>query len=470
MGTLSNALNIATGALQADQSALDIVANNVSNANTAGYTREVPQWQENVPVNINGTNYGTGVTMTGGRSQRDRVLEQRVQQQTQTEAASNTRLTALQQVQAVFSSAATGTAGSPASGISQDLSQFFDSLAQLEGNPSDNSLRQQVLSTASSFAAALNSASTQLSEQQASLDQQTGTTVGQVNALTSSIAQLNRQIGSVGASGDTGTLEDQRQQDLQQLSQLIGIHTITTEGNGLTVTTSAGALLVSKSSAFKLSTGTVSGATNVFDASGNNITASLAGGGGQLDGMLTVRNQDIPQIQTSLDTLAYSLATSINTQNAAGSDLSGAAGAGIFSVPGTVAGSAAAINVNMTDPSKIAAAGSGLGPSDNTNATAMASLANSAIVSGATPVNYYSSFVSSLGSLVSQVSTENTAQQASLTQIQGQRNALSSVDLNEEAASLENLQRSYEAASKVFTILDTLMSSAVNLGVQTAVS
>ena len=55
----------------------------------------------------------------------------------------------------------------------------------------------------------------------------------QVNALTSAIAQLNQQIQSVSGGGDAGTLEDQRQQDLSQLSQLIGINEISTENNGL---------------------------------------------------------------------------------------------------------------------------------------------------------------------------------------------------------------------------------------------
>jgi flagellar hook-associated protein 1 len=91
-------------------------------------------------------------------------------------------------------------------------------------------------------------------------------------------------------------------------------------------------------------------------------------------------------------------------------------------------------------------------------------------VSGDTASTYYSNFVSTLGSLVSQVSTENTAQQTSLTQLQTQRDSISAVNLNDEAASLENLQQAYQAASKVFTILDTVMASAINLGVETTVA
>jgi flagellar hook-associated protein 1 FlgK len=78
--------------------------------------------------------------------------------------------------------------------------------------------------------------------------------------------------------------------------------------------------------------------------------------------------------------------------------------------------------------------------------------------------------VTSVGNLTSEVSSENTAQQASLTQLQGQIGSISGVNLNDEAAQLSTLEQSYQAASKLFTILDQVMVSALNMGVQTAYS
>ena len=75
MGTISSAFSLISGALDADQSALSIVANNVASANTPGYTEETPNWQENSPIQINGVFYGSGVTQTGATSLRDRVLD-----------------------------------------------------------------------------------------------------------------------------------------------------------------------------------------------------------------------------------------------------------------------------------------------------------------------------------------------------------------------------------------------------------
>jgi flagellar hook-associated protein 1 FlgK len=296
----------------------------------------------------------------------------------------------------------------------------------------------------------------------------------QVNALTGAIAQLNRQIQSTSPNADAGTLEDQRQQDLSQLSQLIGINQITTENNGLSITTTSGQLLVSEGSSFQLTTGTVNGVTDFF-LGGTDITSQLTGGGGELGGYLTARDQDIPSALGSLDQLAYNVSTQVNTLNNAGTDLDGVTGTVanplyIFNQPTVVAGSAANMSVVMTDPNQIAAAGLGQGMGDNSNATAMANLANQSIVNGQIPTDYYSSFVSTLGSTVSSVQTENTAQNASVTQLQTQNNALSSVNLNDEASSMTTLERSYQAASQVFTMLNTIMASALNLGDQTAVS
>ena len=92
MGTINSAFSIMSQALDADQAALSIVANNVANANTTGYTREAPNWQENPPVEINGISYGAGVTETGATSVRDRVLEERLDQQQQLASASGSRL------------------------------------------------------------------------------------------------------------------------------------------------------------------------------------------------------------------------------------------------------------------------------------------------------------------------------------------------------------------------------------------
>ena len=483
MGTISSAFGLMSGALDADQSALNVIANNVANANTPGYTEETPEWSQNAPITVNGITLGQGVSETGATSQRDRILEQRLDQQQQGASASSTRLAALNQMQALFTPDS-GSASSTAGDIGSDITSFFDTFSSLERAPTDNALRESVLSAASTLAGDISSTAASLNSQRSAIDQEATGIAGQVNSLTASLAALNQQIESTSPNGDAGTLEDQRQQDLSQLSQLIGINQITTQDNGLEITTTSGQLLVSGGQSYQLTTGIVSGVTDFF-LGGNDITAGLTTGGGQLGGCLTARDQDIPSALDSLDQLAYGISTQVNAANNSGTDLNGVEGTGtnssgvvgtgttplyIFNQPAQVAGSALAMSVTMTDPDQIAAAGFGNGTGDNSNAMILAGISTQQVVNGQTPTNYFSNFVTTLGSTVSEVQTENTAQNASVTQLQTQNNALSSVNLNDQAAAMSKLETSYQAAAQVFTMLNTIISSALNLGEQTAVS
>jgi len=473
MGTISTAFNITRGALEADQSALNIVANNVANASTTGYTREIPNWQENPPAVINGTVNGTGVTETGPTSVRDRVLTERLDQQQQLASASGSRLSALDTLQALFTPDS-GSKSGKAGDIGSDITGFFSSLSTLEGEPTNGAYRQAVLSSATTLASDVSNAAASLNAQSSALDQEAGGVTSQVNALTSALAQINQQITTTSPSADAGTLEDQRQQDLSKLSQLVGINQITTENNGLTITTTSGELLVAGNTSMQMTSGSVDGTTHFFVGTVD-ATADLATGGGSLGGYLTARDQDIPAVLSSLNQLAYSVSTSVNALNNAGTNLAGETGTtsapiNIFSQPSSVTGAAASMSVVMTDPNQIAAAAKGAGVGNNTNATAMAALQNQGIVNGQTPSNFYSSLVSNLGSTVSQVQTNNTALTASVSQLQTQINQLSEVNLNDEASNMQMFERSYQAASQVFAILNTVIGSALNLGISTAVS
>ena len=383
MGTISSAFDLISGALNADQAALSIVANNVANANTPGYTEETPNWLENDPIQINGVQYGDGVTETGATSTRDSVLTARLDQQQQLASASGARLTALDSVQALFTPDS-GSTSSTAGDIGSDLTGFFQSFSLLEAQPTNTSLREEVLTSASTLAGDVSNAAASLNTQRSALDQEASGVTSQVNALTTSIAQLNQQIRSTSPNADAGTLEDQRQEDLSQLSQLIGINQVKTEDNGLSVTTTSGQLLVSENSSFQLTSGSVGGVTHFFVGTAD-ITSQLTSGGGELGGYLMARDQDIPTALSSLDQLAYGVSTAVNQLNNTGADLNGNTGTSaaplyIFNEPTQVAGSALAMTVTMTDPSLVSAAGAGMGTGDNSNAVAMAKLANESLM------------------------------------------------------------------------------------------
>jgi flagellar hook-associated protein 1 FlgK len=199
-------------------------------------------------------------------------------------------------------------------------------------------------------------------------------------------------------------------------------------------------------------------------------TSALTNSGGQIGGALEARDSDIPSALSLIDQLAWSVGNAVNAQQATGIDAGGGSGAPIFGMSGTAAGAANAISVVLSDPNGVAASASGAGAQDGSNATAIAALASTAIVGGQTPIVSYASLVGGIGAKVSEATAAQASQSASLTQLQSQQGALSSVNMNDQAALLQTYEQSYQAAAKVFTILNSVIMSALNLGTETAVS
>jgi flagellar hook-associated protein 1 FlgK len=460
-------MDMARQSLMANQAALNVTSNNVANQNTPGYTRQVVNWQTRDNVTIGRLTVGGGVSVTQA-SQRDRILEQRVQQQTQIQSQSQALESALQQVQNIFGLTSTSTSATTTQ-LGSAIDSFFSALSSLTANPSDAAARQKVLSTANSLAGAFNSASNQIAQVSTSLDQQVSGYVDRVNSLTTTIASLNQQIASTSPDSDAGVLEDQRQQAIASLSQYIGLNQISTEGNGITLTTSDGAVLVSGSISYAVATAQVSGTTHILAGpAAKDITQTVTGGA--LGGTLAARDGQLPTFQSSLDNLAYAIGTQINQVNSQGVDGNGNPGQPLFNLPATATGAAGLIQLATNDPQEIAAASVGEGTTGNSNALLLAGLATGNIVAGQPPSSFLSTLLGQIGNATAAATTDNTAQQATLSQLTTQRNALSGVSLDEEASSLTNYQRAYEAAAKVFSIVDQMMATALNLGVPTSVS
>jgi flagellar hook-associated protein 1 FlgK len=174
--------------------------------------------------------------------------------------------------------------------------------------------------------------------------------------------------------------------------------------------------------------------------------------------------------QNALDSFAFGLGTQVNQQNELGVDGNGNPGAALFSLPANPSGAAALIQVTTTDPKAVAAAGPSEGSAGNTNASALADLSSANIVGGQTASGFLASFLGQIGSDTAAATTNNSAQQATLTQLTTRRDSLSGVSLDEEASNLTQYQRAYQAAAQVFNIANSVMASALNLGVQTSVT
>lgn len=458
MGSLSGSMSIALSALANNQEALDVTSNNIANQNTPGYSRQRVNLSESATLQFGSVQLGTGSKIDNIQSIRDQVLDFRLNAETQTQSALDSYLGPLQQVQASFNEAA-GT------GLQSSISGFFNSFSQLSTDPGSVALRQSVLTAGQNLAGAFNSAATNLTTLRASTDQQIPTLAQQVNTLAQSVAQLNAQITQSQNTGqNAGTLQDQRNQVIQKLSQLINVSQIQGSDGSIGLSTALGAALVVGGQQFNLqiATNPATGQNAILSSTGKDLTTSI--NGGSIGGLLRVRDQAIPSLLSKLDTLASGIANAVNTQQAAGTDLNGAVGQNFFTVPAGVPGTANSISVNLTDPAQIAASQNG-STGDNANALALAQLQNQNITGGETPLNFYSNTVAQLGTDIQQATTQSATQDVVVQQLQNQRASVSGVSLDEEAANLVQFQRAYQAAARIVNVIDTLTQTAINLGV-----
>src|SRR3984957_6497923 len=459
MSGLFGTLSIALSSLGVSQDEMATTSNNVANANTPGYSREVSDVAAGDPIEQGSLSVGTGVILQKIESLRDPILEIQLNQSTQQNSQLNTPLAQLQTLQTQFASST--------SGLGADISDFFNSLEQLAPDPTNLELRQSVLTAAGNLATDFNTASNSLQTQRSNIDLNVTQSVGQVNALTSQIASINQQIGNLTNAGQNpGTLVDTQTNLIRQLSSLVGVSVIPTD-EGISVALSNGTTLVSGSQSFALTTqlGT-DGVQHIYSDS-QDITGALTGG--SLAGLIQVRDQEIPGVGSDLDQLAAGLASGLNTANQAGFDLNGNAGTNLF-VPPPVGGvgAAGALAVNITDPSRLAASSDGTSGS-NGNLAVLSSVATQPLANGETPINSYSSIVFQVGNDTSNVSADADASGLILQQLQDQRGSVSGVSLDEEASNLIQYQTAYQAAARVVSSVNALLADAVNLGLGAAV-
>jgi flagellar hook-associated protein 1 len=454
MGGLSTALFTGVQALEATEAALTATSNNISNANTPGYTDEVAQFSENAET-ISGNNVtGGGVTLDGLESVRDELLNLQINQQTSQQSSADTQSSLLSEVQNYFAS--------NGEDIGSTLSAFSSSLAELSANPSSDSVRQSVLSAAQNLAQSFNTTANGLASIQSQADQQVTQTVSQINSLTQQIAALNAQLTpSVMSTQNGGTIEDQRDELVQQLSQLTGI-TVSQSSNGEVITTGNGTPLVMGSQSYSLQTATgTDGMQQVLDSNGNNITSDIQGG--QLGGDIQVRDTTIPSYESSLSTLASQFATAMNSAQASGYDATGSAGQAFFSIPANPSYSGSIISVALTDPSQIAASSDGTSGSNGNVANLSAVLTNT-LPSGQTPADAYSGLVFQVGNDASNASSESTAAGQSLLQLQNQQSSESGVNIDEESTNLIRYQTAYEAAARIVSTIQALNTVTLDMG------
>jgi flagellar hook-associated protein 1 FlgK len=304
-----------------------------------------------------------------------------------------------------------------------------------------------VLTAASNLASSFNTTANNLQTQRGNLDLNVVQTVGEINTLTTQIARVNQQIANLeNVHEDASAFLDKRGTLINQLSSLIDVSVIQTE-RGITLTTSNGTPLVAADRSFPLTTTIGNSALHEVNSGSTDITRAITAG--KLGGLLDTRDQRIPALQSSLDELAAGLATALNSAHRAGFDLNGNPGGDLFVPPpaGGV-GAASGLAVAITDPALLAASSDGT-PGSNGNLAVLSAVHDQAVAAGLKPLDFYAHLVFQVGNDTSNTSAESDASQLILGQLQDQRNTISGVSLDEEAANMVRYQTAYQAAARV---------------------
>jgi flagellar hook-associated protein 1 FlgK len=451
MGNLLVSLLNSANALSVYNDALATTENNVLNASTPDYARQV-QVLTALPFDLSSGMPG-GVGAGPVISTRDAYAEESVRTQQSQLGYQQQISTDLGTLQNYFDPQST-------SGISTSLEGLFNSFSQLSVNPNDTVSRQAVLDQAQQVAASFQTTATGIGTTSGAIENETQASVQTINQLASQIAQINTQSTGNGGGAMNAGVDASLNSDLEELSQYAGFKALQQPDGQVTVYLGGQAPLVIGDTAIPLQTDFSSGQTRILDAQGNDITSEIQSG--SLAGLLQENNTLLPSYLSDLNTLAQSVADQVNTTLSNGIDQNGNTPTTDLFAYDATAGAAASLTVNPLTPDQIAAALPGA-PGGNGNALALAQLTNATPINGFSFAQYYGNISANVGSDLSNAQSDATTDQQLLTQAQTLRSTISGVSLDQEATNLITYQRAYDAVSKMVTVIDAMTEDVINM-------
>lgn len=469
------ALDIALSGLDASQTGLDAVSENLANASTPGY---IAQTADMASVAGGPGPVGSGAEVSAVSLDNNQALTALAQTTSAQAGYASSLAQVLQDAQSVFndfpssSTSATSSSSSTSAsgnGLQAQLSAFWSNWATVANSPGSLAARTSLIGSSQTLVDTLHSMSSMLSSSLTSTQALLSQTVSEVNQQLGELASLNVAVLQADASGSGGAnaLVEQQMALANDLAAEIGATNSTSSTGSMTIS-AGGVVLVSAGSAATLGvSGT--GASTTVTASGGPLSATtvVPVSSGQAAGLLQALTSDLPSWQAALDNVASTLATTVNNQLTAGvywsplgsSSATSSPGIAMFASSTGGAVTAASIELNPTivsDPADIAAgASASTGPLDGSNAQAVSDLAGS--TSGADAL--YQALVGQAGSAVqSAVAAQSVTAQAA-SSAEAQASASEGVNTNAQLTALLNYQQMYEASGKVIATAASMFSS-----------
>jgi flagellar hook-associated protein 1 FlgK len=308
--TLSSAFNIAQSSFNANAAQTAAVSGNIANSGTTGYSRKT--------ANVATNSYG-GVEVTSiTRATNSALLEQMLAANA-TSAQQSAVATGLAQLSATVSDTSSTSSSTPTTASGQSPSAMLASLQtalqNYEASPTDATVAQSVITAASQLTSSLNSASATVQQVRSQADAAMAQSVTTINSLLGQFQTLNNTIVTGLQSGaDVTNAQDSRDNILSELSQQVGISTVTNSNGSMSIYTDSGVTLFQNTARTVTFTATptlTDGATgNAVVVDGVPITgpsSPMAIQSGALAGLATLRDTTAPEYQSQLDQIASGL-------------------------------------------------------------------------------------------------------------------------------------------------------------------
>ena len=476
MSNLLAGLGVAASALDAFTQVLQVTQGNVANASTPGYARQT-QTLIPLPSDIAGGDVG-GVRAGIVISSRNEYAEQAVRRQEVLLGGASQDVSSLTDLQTTFDISGN-------TGIPYALNNLYQSFSAWGQSPTDANARQLVVERATDLAAAFNQAASSIATTANNAEQQIGNTVTQINQLVGQLQAFNKLI-MAGQRNDAG-IDAQVHSVLDQLSQYGDISATHEEDGSWTVLLGQTQLLIGTQQ-YNISSRLEQPANPApVNANGPPPVAILASDGvdltakitmGQLGSLLHFRNTVLPSYtgdayqQGSLNVMAQQFADRVNTLLQAGNITTGPApqpGVALFTYDAANPTNAAqSLGVNPAiDAGQLAAISPGPPQIANGVPLALSALANphssADEIDGQSYTSYYGGLASNVGSMLSAATNEQQVQQGAVAQAKNLREQISGVDYNQEAITLIEFQRAYDANSRLISVLDQITSDAINM-------
>lgn len=308
--SLDAALSVATSGLATVNQQLRLVSQNVANASTANYARQIAN-------TVSLAAGGMGIGVQAGAVQR--VLDQQLQAtlfgQNALVSGGQTAQTALQKIDSI---AGTPGQGSDLAGL---LGKVQDTFSGLVGDPSSTARQRDVVTAASGLAAQINALSNAVTAGRQEAQHDLVRQIGALNSNLARIGTLSREIVELKAQGlSTADLENQRDAARDDLSRQVTVRAMEQPGGDLLLMTPSGLRLpTSGSSAFSTTdanpgplTFYPAGGLGAITLGGLDVTSQLQGGAIGSD--ITLRDTTLPSFQAGLDEFAQTLSTRMDGQ------------------------------------------------------------------------------------------------------------------------------------------------------------